>query len=315
VFRTVCSQAGLISNAENPCPVDLGTLREMAKKGNCMPSKRKRVFVWSHMSKWKQKILQILGDLTDSEVINILKSEPPDSFYQDDSQWIDSAINRAYQKECSGSTFDVLAERLPQYYSHIRVFHACRPINVESYYRQGFIPMNPIHMQSVAKKYFLQDGIRKTNEEAFEMAISKIGTGLRANHIYFGLDDRFLLESCGHYLIYGSEYLLAIAVRLAEGKRILQNMGIPTMLACDLPFSMIESWAVREFAGALLSTLFRNYANSGKKTPTIDFAFWIKQVLPPECIHSHYHPERIPDPRNLMHEYQSPVLSCPFCAK
>ena len=49
-----------------------------------------------------------------------------------------------------------------------------------------------------------------------EAAIRKQDNSLREERIFFGLDDRWLVQQCGHYLLFGSEYILSIAADLTR---------------------------------------------------------------------------------------------------
>jgi len=281
-------------------------------------SKKRKVFVYFQMKKWGREVLSLLDGLVTPAVIEKLTSENSDSFYGDNGEWLDSAIRSADPgKDIDESSFQFLASRFRERYTHIRVFHGCRPVDVGEYYQRGFLPMDPEQLIETARRYFLRGQLKEINEGLLEKAIAEISTKHRANHIYFVLDDRHLLNGAGEYLIYGSEYLYCLAIRLTGNcESILRKMGIPTIFACDLPVEMVDSWAIDELVGHLLSTLFRSFESGEKKTaPKTRFSFWIKRALPSEFIHSHYHPSHIRDSHNYHIVHESIETSCPFCKR
>ncbi|WP_219993690.1 hypothetical protein [Paenibacillus cellulosilyticus] len=57
---------------------------------------------------------------------------------------------------------------------------------------------------------------------------------------WLSLTRNQLLDSCGHYLIYGSEFICGIAAEL-NCQYVLKNKGIPTIFHCDVPLEKIPS--------------------------------------------------------------------------
>lgn len=115
------------------------------------------------------------------------------------------------------------------------------------------------------------------------------------------LDDIDLLESAGHYLIRGSEFLNAVAGKLTRitGKNyLLQNfqLGSPTMLVCNLPVSMVPEEQLREFACRMAVALLAPLVECSEQSVNrIDYCFILRQCLPASSILNHYHPKRIRD--------------------
>lgn len=127
-----------------------------------------------------------------------------------------------------------------------------------------------------------------------------MGCALREGRVFFEANEPDLIEMCGHYLLYGGEYLIALAVHLGDGrdyKRMLLQIGRPTLFVCDVPLELMGGHMVREFAGNALEFIFEDLLEADYDPPAHRGAgFCIRRPLPPEHIVGHYHPTRIKDP-------------------
>ncbi len=114
-------------------------------------------------------------------------------------------------------------------------------------------------------------------------------------------NDKYLLEECGHYLIQGSEYLMALAAHLGRSPSgedyhfRLRNYGIPTILEVDIPVALVPAAQHVEVAKMILSEwaqlTARRYLHFGDMPP----CYVMHQDVPADCVRGHYHPERIVD--------------------
>ena len=259
-----------------------------------------KIFTWSDSKEWKNTVFELMRDYIGDQVIKYLREKPPRSVVCDDSSWLDKAIC-----DCGlalpMTSFELLSERILKHYTKIRAFHACRPESIDEYYKCGIVPLDPAEWQAKAKNIFINSKSYEISESQIEAAIKDIKTETRQGNIHFGLDDKFLISHCGHYLIHGSEYLMAIAVHLsaAVGKdltNVLRNIGSPTMLVCDIPISKVSYWTILELSGELLSYIFNSVLSSEPIPSSIDFTITLNDIVKPECIIFHYHPKKIPNP-------------------
>ncbi len=192
---------------------------------------------------------------------------------------------------------EILADRLPQAYPYIRAYHACRPTNIEGYYKSGLLPADPKLLNDLATEYFLKPP--RITLETLNRAVKVVEEGPpRGGYIYFALDDRILTISSPYYLTYGSEYLGVIASELQRmtGENcpaFLKTICIPKIFVCDLPISIVAP-SVHHLSGRLVECLFEEYVRPHGEVPSIDFTFTIPVDLPPSVIVSHYHPEMSP---------------------
>ena len=107
-----------------------------------------------------------------------------------------------------------------------------------------------------------------------------------------------LLEYCGHYLLYGSEYLTGIAAHVKgyrDYRQVLKRFGTPTVFVCDVPLQMMGRYSLLEFSGLAIEMVFQEMLD-GAFVSGRGAGLCIHQKLPPECIVGHYHPVGIRDP-------------------
>ena len=182
-------------------------------------------------------------------------------------------------------------------YTHIRVYHACRPIDIRSYYIEGIKPFDEKEMRQAASKIF---GISK------EIVIDNephMLTNL-SNNVYFGLFKRELLKNSGHYLCWGSEYLASIAAQLDKSEygmfhNILSNTGIPTIFVCDIPINLLPQWQIED-----IEEHYDPYNSN--------LSCWIPDLLLPEYISMHEHPSSIYNPVQRR-QYVNKQTKCEYC--
>lgn len=201
---------------------------------------------------------------------------------------------------------------LREAYDAIEVYHAARPIDVDTYYRQGILLADHVNLTATAHRIFRSGEFPELDEAAFEIAVEQL-SGIDNSRIYTGLDDRHLLEHCGHYLIYGSEHVCGIAAALSRNhvrdyRQILKRSGRPTMFRISLPFHMVADSDLLELGALLLEWARR--IRAGRRPSKINFTFTLRASLPPSCIIGHEHPEIIKDPLLPMqpfYRYEPPV--------
>lgn len=172
------------------------------------------------------------------------------------------------------------------------------------YYEKGLLPLDPEAARSAVKGHFLAGNFPELTEVDLDAAIEDTTLETREGRTYFNLDERFIIEHCGHYLLYGSEYATGIAAsldrnktgRTKDYKKSLKNIGKPTMFICDVPWNMISESAKGELTRTFIAELFHHLKTSSYRPTMIDFGFSIRRPLSPMQIAGHYHPEGVRDP-------------------
>lgn len=205
-------------------------------------------------------------------------------------QWVESAGAR-----------EQLVELILSNYSAVRAYHGCRPESVDTYYAHGLRTLSPAWAISLARERFSVQSHPELSTAEVDEAIASIGFDTIEGRVYFCFDDRELLSSCGHYIIYGSEFICGVAAQLRgrtgrDYQSSLKRFGIPTILKCDIPITMLACDTLLEIADELISGL--TFLNSGPADafPQSLLAFSVKAAVPARAIVGHWHPKRIRDP-------------------
>lgn len=267
-----------------------------------------KIFKWSDSEEWKNTVFALMSDCISDQVIEYLRQNPPKYVVSDNSNWLDKAIGHC-GFNLPTTSFQLLSDRLLKHYTKIRAFHACRPESIDEYYKNGIIPLDIVEWHAKAINLFFNSKSSEVSKSQIEAIIKGVKTETREGNVHLGLDDKFLIKYCGHYLIYGSEYLMAIAVKLGHAvkkdlTRVLRNIGIPTIFVCDIPFFKISNCEILELSGTLLEYLFESILSGTPIPSSLDFTITLNDVVESEYIISHYNPKEIPNPHSCYEIYR-----------
>lgn len=123
-------------------------------------------------------------------------------------------------------------------YTHLRAFHACRPLRVEDYLKKGILPISykfalqDVKDRIVCDRVSEKEAISKFQEEWSDFADMH-------KRVWLQMNKNLLLNEASHYLIYGSEFINALSMKLFCRDR-LKKIGIPTIFVCDIPIDDID---------------------------------------------------------------------------
>lgn len=242
-----------------------------------------RIFIWSDYRNWTATILKLVQHSVPGGDYKAILLDP-----------------RGYFETMRPAGLGNATERFHQVYSSIRMFHACRTDDVESYLLEGLRPLDTKHQLGRAKALFLTNQFPKLREEDLLKETNELATQGRENRLCLVADDANLISYAGHYLIYGSEFLAALSSRLDSYKgtdclSFLRTIGIPTMFVCDIPISSVPEPQLANFLVELIVRAVETPAYVAGDIPSIDFTFTFNHSIPARFIVSHYHPTRIYD--------------------
>jgi len=182
-------------------------------------------------------------------------------------------------------------------YEYLGMFHCCRPISVESYYRDGIKTLDMSYANQLFENIVRKNpAFSSVTSEHFKSAFDDMADSIERNgHVYFGLDDRFLKKYCPHYLKFGNEYLQALAVRIdAEAntnvKEFLQSNGKPTIFSANIPLSNINDEETDSLVSSIFTTWLYNHAHETSDSFLKSFGISLTNDLKPEQIITHFHP-------------------------
>jgi hypothetical protein len=262
--------------------------------------KRSGVFKWSEMRVWEPKVRAFMADVLDDAVFAEFHDDPPEFVVGDDLSWIERIIKKAGRARPQ-NLHSLLTRRLAENYDAVIGFHGCRPVTLDGYKRDGLRICDPEELNAVARDIF---GDTPEVSAAIDDLASNDGSSYsykqhNAGSIYFALSLEHLVDSCGQYLLYGSEYVLCIGAFLRREEELRQH-GRATIIECSLPIAVIPPTYLRCLAGEIVEEIFERELDPKYRRLNINFGFPIKQNIPASNIIAFHHPKQIPNHRKYM---------------
>ncbi|WP_297657754.1 hypothetical protein [Hydrogenophaga sp.] len=259
------------------------------------------VHVWDldrHAS-WHQAIWRLMSDFIGPDVKKTFLSNPPEYLVSDDLGWLDDLVLqvRGIQVDSKAE----LAIRLLGRYRAIRSCHGTSAPSLDPFYEHGIRPLVIAQVYEQARQIFLGGNYPELSEDNLIRASDHVGPLTREGRVYFEANEWFLKEMCGHYMLYGSEYLVALAANLGgtrDYRRVLKGRFAPTLFVCDVPLLHIHPGTMAEFAGIALQSIFQELLDGPDYAPDkwSGCGFSIRVPLEASCIVGHYHPDITRDP-------------------
>ncbi len=245
--------------------------------------------VWKDPSSWMGMIDAALGGRLACAAGPRIKLADTEDWYLDDSEWV-KLLAHCLDEDADGLVDD-LAERLNS--QTLRVYHGCRPVDLDSYRKHGIRVLDCAAIIAQTREWLEADPGNDDLLPLLSGMTERVDPATREGHVYFGLDDRFLVEHCGHYLIYGSEFLTA---GLGRQRQVLATRGRPTIIEVDVPIDRLAPTLQDELTKLLLRDWARIAAWDEVRTYPQDFGFSLRYDVPPSWIVGFTHPPRVPDP-------------------
>lgn len=266
-------------------------------------------------------VMRIWGE----DVIASFRQNSPRRVLVGSLEWLRPYLGAGHKAITDNKLSKIITVALNDAWTHIRAFHGCSVSDVSSYYSLGIKPLNLEKTNEWARHYFLSVCPR-LNNGSMSHAIERLGSDYDARddeRVFLALDCLHLLENCAHYLIYGSEYLIALAADLrpedrkgeaCDFRRYLKGRGIPTVFVCNIPFNRMDFSALVELGQLLLAETFRGLIDPNHTPLSRRFGFPISGTLEPEHIVAHFHPDLSQNPLEPF-IYATPksksCISCP----
>ena len=122
-------------------------------------------------------------------------------------------------------------------YTHIRAYHACRADDEQIFQTQGLKPYTKDEALAVAIHKLKSERVSK---QAIETKFNALWEENAHTRVWLMLETTEFFDTSTHYLIYGSEFINALAMHLGC-RDILRETGKPMIVACNVPISDISS--------------------------------------------------------------------------
>jgi len=247
---------------------------------------------WPGAASWIASVRTGLVQAAGERVFERFRIRPPGANRTYDELWLGEILGTRSHLT-AGEIVDQLAADLTSRYRAVRAFHAGRPLDPEAYRRHGLLLSTPARLVGEAQELFAGE------EAALAALLPQQHLSLVDGCVYLQLDRRFLLHQSTFYPIYGSYFLLGLAIQLerATGRPMRERLrarGVPTVAACDVPLTLIPAEALRQLCCQGIREALAS-AGEGPEAVT-DFQWALHQPLPPQHVVSCRHPRRLTDP-------------------
>lgn len=252
-----------------------------------------QVDVWDfhNYDSWRDEVWSLVATFADAAVQAAIIADPPEYVVSDDLGWLEKKVLQVHG--ASIDAFGLMVNALRGRYRFIRAAHGSRTADIASFYNAGLLPMDPLRIQQQARDIFLSPAYPELTEVMLADAIAAVDHKGRSGRVWFECNETELVRRNGHYMLYGSEYLLAIAAHI-EGRNYrpeLKRIGEPVVLICDVPIEFLHPNVQASFAGRAVEILFEDLVSGGNgPSPTRNMGFCIRRTLRPELIVGYYRP-------------------------
>jgi len=151
-------------------------------------------FKWKAFREWSVVLEHMFGRVLIPELEAKIRQNAPRIKHRDD---------REAFEELTGLSIDAMitTERLNEFrrrYSHIRVYHACRPDNVSTYYEKGLFLRNKNVQIERFRSIFLSGKFPELTEKMLQQSVKELASHSDDDgELCLGIDDKWLIEQCG----------------------------------------------------------------------------------------------------------------------
>lgn len=254
--------------------------------------------IWEDAENWTGELERLAPVVCNPSIIERLLRNPPELITEDDLGWL-GCLMPDHLRYTDDLRYEVFA-RLRSSFTHFSAYHGCRPLDLRSYQEAGITPLDTAAAHESLVRRACGVSASAPTEGQVRSACARANVTNEEGRVFFEANGRFLVDHCGHYLLYGSEYAVHILRSISDGSdyaQLLKLQGQPTLLKCYVPLDWLPEWAQAELASNLIARYFNMKLDPGYVDPRRDdaFGFAIFRTLPPELIVEISHPENIRD--------------------
>jgi hypothetical protein len=187
---------------------------------------------------WREEVGDAVRAVVPPRAIKHLKRVRGEDMFRDTLDYLTEAYSAA--GECFGDEAHAgLIDRVLGNFESFRSYHGCRPLSLDSYFREGLQPLSRARLAAIAFDLF--EGTVPRAE--IDTLSQRANLNTRLGHIYFVADRDELLRHCGHYLIYGPEALCCLwrdehdraTPRFRESQERHRSRGVSEWAHANIP--------------------------------------------------------------------------------
>ncbi|WP_294131710.1 hypothetical protein [Sphingobium sp.] len=280
----------------------------MAHKPNSPVNDARPPIRWTDLASWHPQLTSALSDVLRPGAVDRLSAVESSELYDDDSEWLELVLG-----EFSGNekAFLELVDQALEW-SRVRTFHGTRTADARSFTHEGIRlhdrPKLEAEVRSLVAREPTLHGMADRLDEAFARTAHLIDHG----RCFVVVDERVLIEECGHYLLGGSEFVQGILGPQAA-RSVLSDCA-PTVIEVDLPLSRVPPSQLREFSRTLVGEWAKILRRPRAEPRYLDFSFCLQEPIPAAWVAGHFHPLAVHDPHEGRRSVPTRQADCAACA-
>lgn len=258
--------------------------------GQVRTSWKGRVIDWKDPSTWVPAVSRWARPYLNDRGIGHLNALGCRKLHWDDPDWRTRIAQQAFRIDVEEAATRLGSALEP---ALVETYHGCLTADAGTYLRLGLPRNDPDRLEEEVRRMVREeDAFARFRPEIEQRIARNPYRNGDAGRLYAALDDRALVEKAGHYLIYGSEWVVGVLGACEE----LRGRGTPTLVKVRLPLSAASEYDRRELAEALLQEWTRIKVNRPVDVPVTVFTFMLRADVPPAWVTGHRHPELVRDP-------------------
>lgn len=263
---------------------------------------------WTSLESWVPLITAELGSVLEAGAIGRLSRVRSPSLYDDDPEWLDLVVGEFAGDE--EQLIELLRERLQR--RRVRVFHGTRIADAASFSQHGIRLHDREQLEATVRDLVAQREELSYLATSLDERLTGSAHLIDEGRCFVVVDERVLVEECGHYLLGGSEFIQGI-IGPSQAQAALSDCA-PTVIEVDLPLSRVEPPFLTEFTRTVIGEWAKILRRKRTEPRRLDFTFTLRAPVPPEWIVGHYHPLIVCDPHNRRAPVHVKRVRCTACA-
>ena len=258
---------------------------------------------WTAAGTWMGWIEEFVSAALPPHVIDHILAIDTTGYYDDDIGWFDLVTSEASARE------EDLLNLADAYIEQARVhaFHGTRTADARTFLIEGIRLHSRSQLEAEIRAKLLAEPELAWVERNLDAALARTAHLLDEGKCFVVVDERVLVEECGHYLLGGSEFIQGIIGPLEL--RPYFGAATPTVIEVALPLSRVSPSLLREFSRALIGEWCKLRHRPSAEPRRIDFTFSLTEPVRSDWIIGHFHPPFVHDPHGLRKPIRTELLS------
>lgn len=262
---------------------------------------------WTNLTTWHPWLTSILRDLLQPFAVDRLRTGEATYLHDDDSEPLDLVVSEFVGSE--EGFFEFIDQALE--HSRLRTFHGTRTADARSFVDEGIRLHDRAQLEAHVRSLVAQNDALRAWAGRLDAEFARSAHLVDHGRCFVVVDERVLIEECGHYLLGGSEFVQGILGPYAA--QAVLGDSAPTVIEVDLPLTRVRPSQLREFSRTLIGEWAKVLRRSYSTPSRLDFSFCLREAVPSSWIVGHFHPLVVNDPHDGRRPVSTRQTTCAAC--